>query len=202
LSPVLAGNPPSNDVAARTWRRRERIVMTVRTSSRLPTGTMAVPAARRFTSDVLAAWPVSAQTREIAELVVSELVGNAVQHGDGVAELGLSLGEDALRIEVVDNSPEPPVLLRPEPADDRHRGLLMATLSTGWGISRAATGKTVWADVPTTTTGRPAEPGTTETTPDTSPNGHDAGHGSTHGAGSTAGRPAVRATTAERSPTG
>jgi anti-sigma regulatory factor (Ser/Thr protein kinase) len=140
-------------------------VTTVSTSTPLPTGTMAVPAARRFTSDLLAAWPVSAETREHAELVVSELVGNAVQHGEGIAELCLALCEGVLRIEVVDNSTVLPVMLRPEPAGDRHRGLLIvATLSTDWGTRRVANGKTVWAELPAAATGRTAEITTTEIT--------------------------------------
>lgn len=144
--------------------------MTVRTSTPLPAGTIAVPAARHFTAQVMADWPIPAQTREIAELVVSELVGNAVQHGDGIAELGLSLGDEVIRVEVVDNSPVLPVLLSPEPAGDRHRGLLIvAAVSRDWGARREARGKTVWADLPRTATGQAAAITTTETTPDASP---------------------------------
>lgn len=126
-------------------------MMTARTSTPLPAGTMAVPTARRFTADAMQGWPVAAETRETAELVVSELVGNAVQHGDGITELGLTLGEDAVRIEVADNNQVLPVMLRPEPAGDRHRGLLIvAALSRDWGARRDAGGKTVWAELPRT----------------------------------------------------
>lgn len=154
---------------------------TVRTSTALPAGTMAVPAARHFTSDVLRTWPIAAETAETAELVVSELVGNAVQHGDGIAELGLVLDDDVVRIEVVDNSPVLPVLLRPAPADDRHRGLLIVSaLSANWGTWLEAGGKTVWAELRRT----PARTATSETTRDGTSNGR------------------VRASTTERSPTG
>ncbi|HKN97272.1 MAG TPA: ATP-binding protein [Pseudonocardiaceae bacterium] len=166
--------------------------MTVRTSTALPAGTMAVPAARHFTSDVLRTWPVAGETRETAELVVSELVGNAVQHGDGIAELGLILDDDVVRIEVVDNSPVLPVLLRPGPADDRHRGLLIvAGLSVNWGSRREAAGKTVWAELRRAS----AAAGTSETSQDSRVSGRRTATGVVPA-------PALRTATAERSPTG
>lgn len=120
---------------------------TVRIS--LPAGTMAVPAARGFTSDTLHSWRVPDQTREMAELVVSELVGNAVEHGGGQAELELSLSDGGIRVDVVDNSPELPILFSPDPVEDRHRGLLIvAALSTKWGSDPQGNGKTVWAELP------------------------------------------------------
>ena len=120
---------------------------TVRTP--LPAGTMAVPAARRVTADVLRGWLVSDHTREIAELVVSELVGNAVEHGGGGTEIALTLVRDTLRIDVIDGNPEQPVMLSPAPIEDRHRGLLIvAALSSRWGTEPLGNGKTVWAELP------------------------------------------------------
>ena len=118
---------------------------TVRIS--LPAGTMAVPAARRFTSDTMCAWDVPEQTREIAELVVSELVGNAVEHGGGVAEFALSMHDDMVRVDVVDHNADLPVPLNPDPEEARHRGLLIvAALSARWGSIRVGPGKSVWAE--------------------------------------------------------
>lgn len=123
----------------------------------LPAGTMAVPAARAFTSDTLRTWQVPDRTREMAELVVSELVGNAVEHGGGSAELVLSLLADSVRVDVVDSSPELPVLFSPDPIEDRHRGLLIVgALSTKWGSDVVGTGKTVWAELPCTEVAVPA----------------------------------------------
>jgi hypothetical protein len=122
-------------------------VTTVRTP--LPAGTMAVPTARRATADALRGWLVSDRTREIAELVVSELVGNAVEHGGGGIEIVLALVRDTLRIDVIDSNPGEPVVLSPEPFEDRHRGLLIvAALSNRWGTKRLGHGKTVWAELP------------------------------------------------------
>lgn len=132
---------------------------TVRIS--LPAGTMAVPTARRFTSDILTGWGMPDRTTEITELVVSELVGNAVEHGGGQAELILSLLADTVRVDVLDHDPRPPMVLSPEPIEDRHRGLLIvAALSSRWGTHRVGTGKSVWAELPCVpddiTTSRPA----------------------------------------------
>jgi anti-sigma regulatory factor (Ser/Thr protein kinase) len=121
-------------------------VTTVRIS--LPAGTMAVPAARGFTSDTLRGWQVSERTVETVELVVSELVGNAVEHGGGSSELSLSLLADVIRVDVVDPDPNLPVVLSPEPIEDRHRGLLIVSaLSTNWGTDRIGSGKSVWAEL-------------------------------------------------------
>lgn len=115
----------------------------------LPAGTMAVPAARRHTAQVLADWGLPPQVRENAELVVSELVGNAVEHGGGSTELEIFRGEDVVRVDVIDPNPEPPVLVTPEVGDDRHRGMLIvAALSTNWGTDRTDQGKSVWAELP------------------------------------------------------
>jgi anti-sigma regulatory factor (Ser/Thr protein kinase) len=121
-------------------------VTTVRIS--LPAGTMAVPAARGFTSDTLRGWQVPERTVETAELVVSELVGNAVEHGGGSSELSLTRLADVIRVDVVDLDSNLPVVLSPEPVEDRHRGLLIVSaLSTRWGTDRIGTGKSVWAEL-------------------------------------------------------
>lgn len=115
----------------------------------LPAGTMAVPAARRHVTEVLTGWGVPELVRENAELVVSELVGNAVEHGGGTPALVLSLCDDVLRVDVVDPDPEQPVMRSPAAGDDRHRGLLIvAALSSDWGTDRTGAGKSVWAELP------------------------------------------------------
>jgi hypothetical protein len=132
-------------------------VTTARVS--LPAGTMAVPAARNFTSATMYAWDVPDRTREIAELVVSELVGNGVEHGGGIVEFALSLVDGVVRVDVVDNSPDLPVAMSPEPVDARHRGLLIvAALSTRWGSLRMGPGKSVWAELPSADSGANGPP--------------------------------------------
>ncbi|WOI63642.1 ATP-binding protein [Streptomyces fradiae] len=60
-----------------------------------------------------------------AELVVSELVTNAVRHGAGPVGLRVALGVGELRIEVRDGSSIPARLRTADPADESGRGLFL-----------------------------------------------------------------------------
>ncbi|MFD0267993.1 ATP-binding protein [Streptomyces sp. NPDC127106] len=53
--------------------------------------------------------PVARTTADIALLVVSELVTNAVRHTAGPCSLRLARSEDGVDIDVADTSPDPPV---------------------------------------------------------------------------------------------
>ncbi len=101
--------------------------------------------ARTLVREVLAEWAMEGLLDE-AEVVVSELVTNAVTHGGSACRLELSHTSGALRIEVSDEgagSPEPQPLDR----DSEHgRGLLLVSaMSTSWGVEAAPDGKKVWA---------------------------------------------------------
>jgi hypothetical protein len=114
----------------------------------LPAGTMAVPVARRFATDALRSWQFPTETVEIAELVVSELVGNAVEHGGGAAEIVLTLREGTVRMAVLDRDSSMPRVMSPTPVDDRHRGLLIiSALTSAWGTDPTPAGKSVWAEL-------------------------------------------------------
>ncbi|MGW0118577.1 ATP-binding protein [Streptomyces sp. NPDC003327] len=74
----------------------------------------AVGAARAFTADFLAAapsvrGPVADERVELAQLVVSELVTNAVRHAAGSCRLLLELRRDTLDISVFDGEASAPV---------------------------------------------------------------------------------------------
>jgi serine phosphatase RsbU (regulator of sigma subunit)/anti-sigma regulatory factor (Ser/Thr protein kinase) len=83
-----------------------------------------------------------------AELLVSELVTNAVRHSRvRPVELRLVRG-DTLLCEVDDDGHELPTLLGTGPLDDAGRGLrVVSTLSREWGTSRTEAGKTVWFEL-------------------------------------------------------
>lgn len=107
-----------------------------------------VGAARGFLRETFATWGV---TRcEDAELVVSELVTNAIRHGDGAPLVRLEQRPDRVRIEVEDESDRPPVGRSPGHEEPSGRGLaIVGALALGWGHERrAGGGKTVWAEVP------------------------------------------------------
>lgn len=94
-------------------------------------------------------------------LVVAELAANAVRHGrvpgrDFGLRLALDEAAGLVRIEVADaaTTKRPPAVPPPScPDDESGRGLLLVdVLATRWGCTpRDPVGKTVWAEVPTTT---------------------------------------------------
>jgi anti-sigma regulatory factor (Ser/Thr protein kinase) len=84
-----------------------------------------------------------------ALLVVSELVTNAYHHGKGRIELRLRLGEERVRIEVVDEGAgsAPEIREEAEDGDTGGWGLpIVETLADRWGVFEGTTH--VWADVP------------------------------------------------------
>ncbi|WLW51133.1 SpoIIE family protein phosphatase [Streptomyces sp. YU58] len=85
---------------------------------------------------------------DAAELMVSELVTNALRHAHGrPVELRLVRG-DTLLCEVDDDNHELPNLLSAGPEDLVGRGLrVVSTLAREWGASRTKAGKTVWFEL-------------------------------------------------------
>ncbi|HXW88015.1 MAG TPA: SpoIIE family protein phosphatase [Streptosporangiaceae bacterium] len=83
-----------------------------------------------------------------AELLVSELVTNAVRYAQGKIGLRLVL-ENGLVCEVLDDSAALPRLRHPDDSDERGRGLqVVSQLAQRWGARRAASGKVVWCELP------------------------------------------------------
>jgi len=107
-------------------------------------------AARHFVSDLLAAWDCD-DPDEVAVLLTSEVVSNAVRHA--ADELGIhvlvGLEDDVLRIEVHDGGAGEPRLQRPPDGAVSGRGLLLVdSLARRWGANRHVTGKVVWFELP------------------------------------------------------
>jgi anti-sigma regulatory factor (Ser/Thr protein kinase) len=115
----------------------------------------AVPRARHHARRVLADWDLGA-LGEPAELVVSELVTNAIQACPAARvrrRVRLQLASDRARvlIEVQDGSPQPPVPADATAEDESGHGLcLVEAMSAAWDWypHRASGGKVVWAMVP------------------------------------------------------
>ncbi|MER6330713.1 SpoIIE family protein phosphatase [Streptomyces sp. NPDC001034] len=84
-----------------------------------------------------------------AELVVSELVTNAIRYGARPIRLRLIHDATTLTCEVSDTSPTAPHLRRAKTFDEGGRGLLLvAQLTQRWGSRHTAGGKTIWAELP------------------------------------------------------
>ncbi|MEU6196233.1 SpoIIE family protein phosphatase [Streptomyces sp. NPDC047061] len=83
-----------------------------------------------------------------AELVVSELVTNAIRYGAHPIRLRLIHDTTTLICEVSDSSHTAPHLRRAKTWDEGGRGLLLvAQLTQRWGTRHTAEGKTIWAEL-------------------------------------------------------
>jgi serine phosphatase RsbU (regulator of sigma subunit) len=82
------------------------------------------------------------------ELLVSELVTNAVRYAQGKIGLRLIL-EGGLVCEVLDDSAALPRLRHPDDDDERGRGLqVVSQVAQRWGARRSLAGKVVWCELP------------------------------------------------------
>lgn len=102
-----------------------------------------VPYARQVTVDKLGAWGLE-EAAFVTELVVSELVTNAIKYGEPPIRLRL-IRDSSLICEVSDASDTSPHLRRARAFDEGGRGLmLVAQLTQGWGTRHTTNGKTIW----------------------------------------------------------
>ncbi|MDT0323186.1 SpoIIE family protein phosphatase [Streptomyces millisiae] len=105
-----------------------------------------VATARKAAAEQLVAWDLT-EAAFVTELVVSELVTNAIRHAEPPIQLRLLRGETSLIIEVSDGSSTAPHLRRARTFDEGGRGLLLvAQLTQQWGTRQTASGKTIWAE--------------------------------------------------------
>jgi hypothetical protein len=102
-----------------------------------------VPHARAVAVERLAAWGLE-EAAFVTELVVSELVTNAIKYGEPPIRLRL-IRDTSLICEVSDASDTSPHLRRARAFDEGGRGLmLVAQLTQGWGTRHSTNGKTIW----------------------------------------------------------
>ncbi|MEV6838275.1 ATP-binding protein [Streptomyces sp. NPDC051133] len=108
----------------------------------------AVPEARRELRELLRHWGKPGRS-EIAELLTSELVTNALLHTDDEAVLTAVVEPGGLRVEVRDFMARRPELRAPDAQDDTHgRGLvLVQSLADAWGVRPHGVGKSVWFEL-------------------------------------------------------
>ena len=109
------------------------------------TAARAVRSARRLTAGQLAEWGLES-LEDSTELIVSELVTNAVRHSSGPIGLRL-IQHQVLTCEVFDTTDCLPRLRRARTTDENGRGLfLVAQLSRRWDSRPESGGKVVWSE--------------------------------------------------------
>jgi PAS domain S-box-containing protein len=142
----VQADPPADDIVLLLARTSALGADQVRTWQ-LPMDPAAVAGARRMAGRQLADWGL-AELEFATELIVSELVTNAIRYGDGPIQLRL-IRADALICEVSDCSNTAPHLRRARTFDEGGRGLLLvAQMAERWGSRQTTVGKTIWAEQP------------------------------------------------------
>ncbi|MFJ9565066.1 SpoIIE family protein phosphatase, partial [Streptomyces fuscichromogenes] len=115
----------------------------------IPADPAEVAAARALTTRRLAQWGLD-DVGFAAELVISELVTNAIRYGGPPVNLRLLWDRQRMLIcEVSDGGHTSPHLRRADLDDEGGRGLfLVAQLTNRWGTRPSRHGKTIWAEIP------------------------------------------------------
>ena len=106
--------------------------------------------ARKYIRDICNAANLGEDVCEIAALLTSELVTNAVKYGGSRATLDATAPGGRLRVAIRDENPALPVVgVHPTVTDEGGRGLqLVAALASEWGVERTTDGgKAVWFEL-------------------------------------------------------
>jgi serine phosphatase RsbU (regulator of sigma subunit)/anti-sigma regulatory factor (Ser/Thr protein kinase) len=100
--------------------------------------------ARSLIRDPLKRWGLE-DLIDSSELLVSELVTNAIKYANGEVMLRLILEPDTLVCEVHDSSPALPRVLQVDKDAENGRGLhVVSQVASRWGVRRTSGGKVVW----------------------------------------------------------
>lgn len=119
---------------------------TYRCLARYPSAELSATTARHDVRKILSSWPCRDITGD-AELVTTELVANAVQHGGGTdVEMCVAMTEESVEISVTDSSASPPSAVTADDESEDGRGLLLVqALCADWGWETSCGTKRVWA---------------------------------------------------------
>ncbi|MFP8960457.1 sodium/proline symporter PutP [Streptomyces nanhaiensis] len=153
---TLLTGPPSDDAALLL--ARTRVLDSTQVASwELPREPAVVADARTLVAGQLSEWGMD-DLLFTTELIVSELVTNAIRHAAGPITLRL-IREHALICEVSDGSSTSPRLRHARTTDEGGRGLLIvAQLTRRWGTRYTAEGKVIWAEQAAPSSPPPAPP--------------------------------------------
>ncbi len=115
----------------------------------LPADRAAPWAGRRHLEAVCRALELTSAVVDVALVLVSELVTNAVLHGQGSPRLSIEAGPDgALCVGVGDDDSRHPVVQEVDEDSLGGRGLrLLESLASRWGVRPEPPGKVVWFEL-------------------------------------------------------
>lgn len=103
--------------------------------------------ARRLARRALARWQLEDLTDSV-ELLVSEVVTNAVRYAERPITLRLLRTRDVLRCEVGDDVPQLPRIRQARLSDEGGRGLFLVNrMARRWSATRLSAGKVVWFEL-------------------------------------------------------
>ncbi|WP_245919115.1 SpoIIE family protein phosphatase [Actinomadura mexicana] len=117
----------------------------------LPADPAVVAETRNLVAERLTRWGLD-EAIYVTELIVSELVTNAIRYAKGPIQLRI-IRDRTLICEVSDGTSTAPHLRRARLLDEGGRGLLLvAQLTQRWGTRHTPHGKTIWTEQPLTGT--------------------------------------------------
>jgi serine/threonine-protein kinase RsbW len=120
---------------------------------RMPSSAQAVQHIRRALVDDLQDLDVSSDVVDEAEIVISELMGNAIRHArpllDGMVRVRWKVKSGVVEVEVSDGGgPSAPRPAPPALWSTSGRGLrIVRSLAHEWGVTEDKHGRTVWASL-------------------------------------------------------
>ncbi len=143
---AMRADRPADDAALLVIRTRALPASSVATWN-IPADPAMVAGARELAAGQLRTWGLT-RAEYTTELVVSELVTNAIRHGAPPIQLRL-IRDHTLICEVTDASSTAPQLKRSPALDEDGRGLVLVDgLTHNWGTRQAPSGKTIWCEQP------------------------------------------------------
>jgi PAS domain S-box-containing protein len=143
---AVLGDGHSDDVALLVARAQTLPTDRIATWD-LPADPAVVANTRKEVGTKLADWGLG-DAAFVTELIVSELVTNAIRYAEGPIQLRL-IRDRTLICEVSDGSSTAPHLRKARAFDEGGRGLLLVSqLTERWGTRQTEHGKTIWAEQP------------------------------------------------------
>ncbi|MEV7321920.1 PAS domain-containing protein [Streptomyces sp. NPDC093970] len=145
-SPSSSSSPPGSAGEVLLLARTQRLSDDNVSTWEFPADPAVVATARSLVEHQLCVWGLDAAAFT-TELVVSELVTNAIRYGRGPFGLRMIRDRQVLICEVSDGSATAPHLRYARSSDEGGRGLfLIAELTDRWGTRFGTDGKTIWAE--------------------------------------------------------